>query len=88
MCHAARPSPPTPVPWTSRASRSKTGFGVKGERFTPKAGHDPGIVSPEAGSRFCAEQCSAPAHPPGGGAVYVPGLSAAIATEPERQPRA
>jgi hypothetical protein len=41
---------PPGVPWTSRASRSKTGFGVKGERFTPKAGHDPGIVSPEAGS--------------------------------------
>jgi hypothetical protein len=34
----ARPRPPTPVPWTSRTSRSKTGLGVKGERFTPKAG--------------------------------------------------
>jgi hypothetical protein len=42
----AVPRPPTPVPWTSRTSRSKTRFGVKGERFTPKAGHDPGIGSP------------------------------------------
>jgi len=36
------------APWTSRTSRSKTDFGVKGGMFeTPKAGHDPGIANPK-----------------------------------------
>jgi hypothetical protein len=34
--------------WTSRTWRSRTGVGVKGERFTPKAGHDPRPYQPEA----------------------------------------
>jgi hypothetical protein len=63
MCHARQAKAAHPRSMDVPTSRSKTGFGVKGERFTPKAGHDPGIVSPEAGSRFCAERT--PRHPRG-----------------------
>jgi hypothetical protein len=87
MCHARQAKAAHPRSMDVPTSRSKTGFGVKGERFTPKAGHDPGIVSPEAGSRFCAEQRSAPAHHGArGGAAYVPGLPTAPTTNRNDSP--
>jgi hypothetical protein len=44
------------APWTSRTSRSKTDFGVKGERFKrPRPAMIRACCQPEAGSRFCAE---------------------------------
>ncbi len=61
MCHDRQAKAAQPrsmdVPGVEELDRLR----LKGERFTPKAGHDPDIVSPEAGSRFCAERT--PRHP-------------------------